>query len=197
MPLHHRRSIRLVDHDYASPAAYFVTVCTRDRQNLFGCIEGSVMTLSEYGEIVSDTWRWLEGQFAGIVLDEWVVMPNHLHGIIVRREGEVEAASRESSTMAASPTALTQANPRTLAMGSPAPVAGPRPKPLGGLIGAFKTVTTRRINDLRQSPGARVWQRNYWEHIVRDDVDLIRIRAYIVGNVANWATDSLNVDARG
>jgi REP element-mobilizing transposase RayT len=68
-----------------------------------------------------------------------------------------------------------------------------RPKPLGGLIGAFKTVTTKRINEMRQTPGARVWQRNYWEHIIRDDVELDHIRFYITSNAANWTTDSLNV----
>ena len=153
---HRRRSIRLRGHDYSSPGSYCVTICTFDRQYLFGHIEDKTMILNAHGRIVADCWQWLGVQFEGIVLDERVVMPNHLHGIIVRH-----------------------------GIG--------RPKPLGGLIGAFKTVTTKQINQLRKTPGSLLWQRNYWEHIIRDDVEMDSIRSYIANNPADWATDDLNV----
>src|SRR5919197_5504317 len=113
------------------------------------------MIRNTYGDVVADGWQWLATHFDGIALDEWVVMPNHLHGIIACRHC---------------------------------------PKPLGGLIGAFKTVATKRINQVRGTPGIRIWQRNYWEHIIRDDVELDNIRFYIASNVANWDQDVLNVD---
>jgi putative transposase len=100
------------------------------------------------------------GHFEGIVLDEWIVMPNHLHGIIARH------ASGAARII--------------------------RLKPLGGLIGAFKTVTTKRINQLRRTPGVRVWQRNFWDHVIRDDIEMDNIRLYIATNVVNWANDDLN-----
>ena len=106
-------------------------------------------------------WQWLATHFEGIALDEWIVMPNHLHGIVVRQDASMGG--------------------RTI-----------RPKPLGGLVGAFKTVTTKRINQLRQTPGVKVWQRNYWEHIIRDSVEMDSIRFYIAKNVVNWAIDDLN-----
>jgi putative transposase len=92
-------------------------------------------------------------------------MPNHLHGILVRQDG----GSSGSQTG-----------------------RGVCRKPLGGLIGAFKTVTTKRINQLQQTPGTRVWQRNYWEHVIRDGVEMDNIRFYVASNVANWANDDLN-----
>ena len=101
-------------------------------------------------------------------MDEWVVMPNHLHGIIVI----VDAACRGGSRTA----------PTNLA----------RHKPLGRLIGAFKTVSTKRINAIRDTPNLPVWQRNYYEHIIRDDEELNRIRQYIADNPMQWEMDSEN-----
>ena len=78
-----RRSIRLRDFDYSQPGAYFVTICALDRECLFGDVVGGKVTLNELGIIVAETWQWLERQYEYVVLDEWVVMPNHLHGVIV------------------------------------------------------------------------------------------------------------------
>ncbi|MBM4310949.1 MAG: transposase [Deltaproteobacteria bacterium] len=169
---HYRRSIRLPHFDYASDGAYFVTICTTGRQSLFGEIANGQMVINDCGMIVSDTWKWLAQQYQYVHLHEWVVMPNHFHGIIMidRTGGDCRGGSRT------------------------APTDNQKIKPLGRLVGAFKTVSTKRINEFRQTPGMIVWQRNYYEHIIRDDDDLNRIREYIVNNPAKWAEDDNNPD---
>lgn len=149
---HHRRSIRLPGHDYSRPGGYFVTIVAHGRECLFGEIVNDEMRLNEYGQIADDAWQWLARQYPYIELGIWVVMPNHLHGIIVLHE-----AGRGGSR------------------GEAAPTGAYRPKPLGGLIGAFKTVSAKKINLLRKTEGGIVWQRNYYEHIIRNDEDYNRI----------------------
>ena len=169
--MHHRRSIRLKGHDYTAAGTYFVTVCVRDRECLLGQITDGTMSLNNYGHIVANAWQWLSTRY-GVILDESVVMPNHLHGIIGR---DGRGGSRTAPTLDRKPNE-------------------DRDKPLGGLIGAFKTVSTKRINLSRQTPGMKVWQRDYWDRVVRDAMELDRIRDYIRGNVANWSADPLNPD---
>jgi len=143
---HNRRSIRLMDYDYSQSGAYFVTICTRDRACVLGEISDGQLLLNELGEIVAETWRWLERHYEYVELDEWLVMPNHLHGIIMIRDIPCKGASRSARTGGGSRTA---------------PTLTPR-KPLGRLIGSFKTVSTKRINEIRKSPGTAFWQRNYY-----------------------------------
>lgn len=160
--IHHRRSIRLKEYDYSQAGAYYVTLCTYQRECLFGEIIDGEMRLNDWGRIIYDSWEWLGQQYAYVDLYEWVIMPNHFHGIIViddRRGG--------------SRTALTQ-------------------KPLGRLVGAFKTVSSKQINKLRDNPGCPVWQRNYYEHVIRNDDDLNRIREYIINNPMQWELDENN-----
>lgn len=167
----YRRSIRLKGYDYAQAGAYFVTICTKDRACLFGEIENGRMCLNDCGQEVADTWRWLSDRYPYVGLDEWVVMPNHLHGIIILTEPNSRGSSRTAPTQ--------------------------NRKPLGRLIGAFKTVSTKRLNAIRNTPGVSVWQRNYYEHIVRDEESLARIRQYIVDNPAHWDEDRENPQAVG
>ena len=164
--IHHRRSIRLPDYDYTQAGAYFVTMVVRDRSCLFGEIANGEVQLNETGMLVVDTWEWLATQYAYVTLDEYVVMPNHLHGIIVidtRRGG-----SRTAPTMPS------------------------KRKPLGRLVGAFKTVMTKQFNRAHGTKGRPIWQRNYYEHIIRDGNELARIRKYILDNPAQWAFDREN-----
>jgi putative transposase len=111
--------------------------------------------------IVSATWQWLPEQYPYVELDTWVVMPNHFHGIVFLLDDRRGGAR-------------------------PAPT---KRKPLGRLIGAFKTVSTKRINELRTTPGQPVWQRNYYEHVIRNEVDLEEIREYIQNNPLKWLDD--------
>ncbi len=163
-----RRSIRLPGYDYSKNGAYFVTICTQNRECLFGTIVDGEMQLNQFGKIAADTWNWLRNQYNYVVLDQWVVMPNHLHGIIVINN-DCRGGSRTAPTV--------------------------NRKPLGRLIGAFKTVSTKHINQIRTTPGVRIWQRNYWEHIIRNDGDLNRIRQYIMDNPIKWETDRENLEA--
>jgi REP element-mobilizing transposase RayT len=175
---HHRRSIRLKGWDYAAPGAYFVTICAHQRQELFGEVVGGEMRLNEYGQIAAARWRWLADQYPYVRLDEWVIMPNHMHGVLMMVDDE--AAGRGGSR--------------------PAPTRpdAPKRKPLDQLIGAFKTVSAKHINQLRQTSGAPIWQRNYYEHIIRDERELTAIRRYIRNNPLKWSLDRDNRgNARG
>ena len=164
--IHHRRSIRLQGYDYSQAGAYFVTIVTWQREMLFGKIVNGEMKLNEFGEIVSQKWQWLETQYEYMELGAWVVMPNHFHGILV-----IHDDGRGGSRPAPTPT---------------------KRKSLGGLIGAFKTVSTKQINLLRNTEGQVVWQRNYYEHIIRNESEMDRITRYIESNPARWADDDEN-----
>ena len=166
MNRHNRQSIRLKGYDYAQAGAYYVTVCVQDRKCPFGNVNDGKMMSNDAGKIVNDSWRWLGDQYEYVELDEFIVMPNHIHGIIC-----VNDAGRGGSRTA--PTI--------------------KRKPLGRLIGAFKTVSTKQINITRQTSGNQLWQRNYYEHIIRGEDDLIRIREYIINNPARWEQDDYYV----
>ena len=123
------------------------------------------MILSEYGMDAAESWQWLARQFSFVELDKWVVMPNHLHGIIVILDDEI---SRGDSRIA------------------------PKRKTLGPLIGAFKTISTKRFNEMRDAAGASFWQRNYYEHVIRDEKSLNKIREYIITHPQFWRSDKEN-----
>ncbi len=177
--LHHRRSIRLRGYDYSQAAAYFVTVCAQDHRCLFGDIVKGEMMPNECGRVAAEGWGWLPRQYGWVELDAWTVMPNHLHGIVIIHENDLVSMGRGGS--------------RTAPTASGGDVAVPSVrKPLGRLIGAFKTVSTKRINELRGTPGAPVWQRNYYDHVIRGERSLQEIREYIAGNPLRWELDELH-----
>ena len=161
---HHRKSIRIPGYDYSQEGHYFVTICMNHRELLFGDIVDGEMVLNEFGKIIAETWQWLAKQYVYINLDESVIMPNHLHGIVEFMNDCSRGGSRTSPT-------------------------DTKRKPLGRIIGAFKTVSTKRINQIQNTLGLKLWQRNYWEHVIRDDYDLYRIRQYIVDNPFKWKDD--------
>src|SRR3990170_8539551 len=157
---HHRRSIRLRDYDYRQAGAYFVTTVCKDRELL--------LEDERFRTIAEETWLWLAERYEYVDVDQHVVMPNHLHGIIVIRD-------------------VRRGGSRTAPTGRPLAI-----KPLGRLIGAFKTVSTKRINAIRGTPGLPRWQRNYYEHVIRDEDDLDRVRRYIAENPLRWEEDPEN-----
>jgi REP element-mobilizing transposase RayT len=187
-----RRSIRLHDYDYSQPGAYFVTICALDRECLFGDVRCGKMALNELGKIVAESWQWLERQYEYVVLDEWVVMPNHLHGIVVITDcrGGSRTCGMGRGDLHTGGTG--RGGSRTAPTGSDQP----KRKPLGRLIGAFKTVSTKQVNEIHNTPGAKLWQRNYYEHIIRNENELNRIRAYIAQNPAKWEFDRENPSGR-
>ena len=160
---HGRRQLRLRGHDYSQPGAYFITICTINGADLLGRVVGTEMQLNEFGEVAARNWCWLGSHFPVITLDEWVIMPTHLHGIVVLTSAEPSKETRVDSVATSA-----------------------RRKPLGELIGAFKTRSTKEINELRRTAGARFWQRNYWDRVIQDEAELLRIRGYIRQNPANY-----------
>lgn len=161
---HHRRSIRLDGYDYTQAGAYFVTICVHDRLPMLANIDATVHALTPIGQIVARCWLALPRHFPNSALDAWVLMSDHLHGIIILCEGAVKPAA---------PAAVDQPN-------------GTRPGSLSAIIQNFKSISTRKTNWLRRAPGAPLWQRDYYEHIARDQADLERIRRYIAANPACW-----------
>ena len=165
-----RRSIRLKGYDYSQAGAYFVTLVVRDRSCLFGNVADGAVQLNDAGRLVGDSWEWLAARYPYVTLDEYVVMPNHLHGIIAVAN-QCRGGSRTAQTL-------------------------PRRQPLGRMIGAFKTVSTKRLNLTRKTPGRKVWQRNYYERVIRNDKELTAIREYIVNNPVRWELDKYNLETR-
>ena len=175
---HQRKSIRLPGYDYSQAGYYFVTICCDQRQCMFGDIVDGAMQLNPFGEIVSETYQLLS-RYSHVNLDEWIVMPNHFHGIIVLADKPCRGVSRNA------PTVNSDIQPIN---------CEPKRKPLGRLIGVFKTVSTKNINIICGTPGAKVWQRNYYEHIIRNETSLNKIRQYIVNNPLSWQNDQLHPD---
>ncbi len=176
----HRRSIRLPAYDYTAPGPYFVTVCTHERLCLFGDVIDDEMRLNETGRIVRDEWMRSADIRREIVLDEFVVMPNHVHGIV----------------MICEPVGATGRSPLHVAPRSSPAQSGPPPRSLGSFIGGVKSAITTRVNALHGTRGVTVWQRNYYEHVIRDEAELRRIREYIQCNPLRWAIDRENPTAK-
>jgi REP element-mobilizing transposase RayT len=174
---HHRRSIRLSGYDYSRAGAYFVTVCTQDRTCLFGEVVDGKMRVNEFGQIVREEWLRTAEIRDNVNMDLFVVMPNHLHAILWLAD-ETRRGDRPVA-----PTADTVMRP-----------VGPTPRSVAAVMAGFKSASTKRINFVRCTPAASVWQRNYYEHIIRDEESLNRIREYIANNPLQWAFDRENTD---
>ncbi len=183
---HHRRSIRLPGYDYSQSGAYFVTICTDQRQCLFGDVVDGQMVLNQYGAIVAETYQWLCQRYPYLYSDEWIVMPNHFHAImVITDQPRMDADQPRRGVSRNAPTINEQYNVN---------VINKQRKPLGRLIGAFKTVSTKKINILRDAPGTTIWQRNYYEHIIRNQDAMDKIRQYIINNPVSWEIDQLHPD---
>jgi REP element-mobilizing transposase RayT len=156
-------------------------VVTHQRECLFGEIVDGVVRASAHGEIVSEEWLRSALVRPEIELDTFVVMPNHIHGILIVRD--------QSMGDGAHGRAHKPSRPRS------APVRAPRS--LGSFVAGFKAAATKRINALRGTPGVPVWQRNYYEHVIRNEEELNRIRQYIMDNPAGWAEDPENATSVG
>ena len=167
---HRRRTPRLKGYDYSSDGAYFVTICTYNRECTLGDIINGEMRLNEYGNIVKTVWHGLTHHYKYMELDEFVIMPNHIHGIIILQDA-VGAGFKPAPTI--------------------------KHHGLTEIVRGFKTFSSRSINQRHNTPGTHVWQRNYHEHVIRDEADLHRIRKYIVNNPLQWDMDSENPENIG
>jgi len=166
---HHRRSIRLKGYDYTLPGAYFVTIVTHGRDCIFGEIVQGEMHPNKLGSIIQAAWQDLPIHYYHVRLDEFVVMPNHVHGIFVL----IDDIGTD---------------------GSPDPPLQQQPARHGlpEIIRAFKSFSARRINQILKNEGAPVWQRNYYERIIRNNTEWERIRLYIQNNPIQWENDQIN-----
>ena len=173
---HHRRSIRLQGYDYSQPGMYFVTIGVEGRTCLFGEVVRGKMILDQIGQIVEEEWLRTPVLRPSVTLDEFIVMPNHFHAVVM-----IVYEGRGTARRA----------PTTERFGRP--VSGSLPT----IVRSFKSATAKRINELRGTPSAPLWQRNYYEHVIRSEEELQRIREYIQTNPLRWEFDRENPARRG
>lgn len=177
-----RKSNRLDSYDYSQNGYYFVTVCTQGRKEWFGRIDGGKMVLNEAGQMIDRWWNEIFRKYDSILLDEYIIMPNHLYGIInivgarlcVRPNDQMNGQTHRSA---------------------PTDMFHPA---LGNVLQWFKTMSTNEYirnvkNNNWQRFDKRLWQRNYYEHVIRNEDDLGHIREYIVNNPLHWDIDSENI----
>ncbi len=186
--MHNRKTIRLKEYDYSQNGAYYVTMCTQNERCMFGTIKNGKIVLNDAGRAVENNWQELPQRFLNIKLDEFIVMPNHLHGIIHIVGGNVI-----HGVGAGFPRPDIGILSRNAPENNPALIIdegrGNRAPTLGQILAYYKYGTAKQINAIRNTAGARFWQRNYYEHIIRDEKDLDRIREYITNNPAQWEED--------
>ena len=180
---HNRRTIRLQNHDYSSTGTYFITICTYKKELLLGEIINGKMKRNRYSRIVEECWEKIPIHFSNVDIDEFIIMPNHIHGIIV--------LTGCRGTACRAPTNVT--NNRRFSK--------PDKDSLSTIVRSFKSAVTKNINLIRNSPGDFFWQRNFYDHIIRNEKELLKIRKYIYNNPRSWELDdenpiNINVGAR-
>lgn len=176
---HQRKNIRLKGYDYSQIGMYYITICCQDRICLFGEIASGKLISNDAGIMIEREWLKLPDQFPNIVLHEFVVMPNHFHGIL-----QIDVGA---------PLVVAQNNEDNIQIGQPQGIA-PTNKTVGDMVGAFKSISTveyiRGVEHLNwQRFNGKLWHRNYHEHIIRDELSYRRISNYIRNNPANWEND--------
>jgi REP element-mobilizing transposase RayT len=182
---HRRRSIRLKDYDYSQSSLYFITICSQDRRCLFGEIADGAMILNDAGQMIHDHWSTLPNRFNSIELHEFIVMPNHFHGIVKLVSEQTVGAP------------LVGALVERHQIGQPqgiAPTVHEINPTIGDVIGAFKSLTTNEnIAGVKQKSwppfNKKLWQRNYYEHIIRSEQSYLEIAEYIQNNPLKWLED--------
>ena len=175
-----RKHIRYRDYDYSNPGAYFVTICTRKMKCVFGNISNEKMILSHIGKIAERIWCEIPNHFQNVNLDEYVIMPNHIHGIIIILNEEKNIPLTDGKGDACIAPTVNK--------------CGPKPKSLGAIVGTFKSAVTKRVNEIHGKPGKTIWQRNYYDRIIRNEKEYHRIQEYIVNNPRYWDWDKINPD---
>jgi len=178
--LPNRQSMRLQGYDYSSPGYYFITICTQNMQRIFGDVIDGKMHLNDFGVVVRNEWIKTEAIRDNINLDAFVIMPNHVHGIIeIIDKNPIVGANRDSPL-----------RNRIFINDSIYRAKFESPSNnLGAIIRGYKSAVTKQINQIRKTPGAKTWQRGYYDHIIRNEESLFHIREYIKCNPMNWNKD--------
>ena len=184
--IHHRRNIRLKEYDYSQNGLYFVTICCKDKICRFGQIEDGEMILNEHGKIAFDEWLKLMKRFSNFESDVFQIMPNHIHGIIILNEPHVGA-----TLAVAQNTVNKNDNKRTTARVVPTIGA------ISDIIGAYKSLVMTECLKIYKSQNeimGKFWQRNYYEHIIRNEKSFENIAKYIIDNPKMWTKDKLYIE---
>ena len=200
--IHHRKSHRMQRYDYRRPGAHFITVCTHNRESVFGGIMDGTMHLNAAGRIVQSVWDGISSNLPNVSLDAYVVMPDHFHSLVVITDSVGAIHESPGCFVRQSPGCSVRQSPGCSVRQSPGYFVPPhraiRESPLQmtfaarrnmiipKLIGRFKMQTAKQINTLRNTPGNPLWQRDYWERIVRNESELQAIRPYIHNNPRKW-----------
>ena len=202
--IHHRRSIRLRGYDYSQAGLYFITICCENRECLFGEIVNGEMICNDAGKMINQIWNEIPVYYNGFNTHQFIVMPNHIHGIIEitavgagpRACPNKNGQPHNGQPQGVAPTihGQPQGNGQPNKNGQPQGVA---PTGLGDIVGRYKTLTTKKYIEGVENKNWRrfdkkIWQRNYWEHIVRDENEYQRISEYIINNPMKWDMDKLN-----
>ena len=194
---HNRKSIRLQGYDYSQAGLYFVTICTQNRESIFGEIKNGVMILNDFGEIIHDEWIKTEIMRNDINMGQFVIMPNHIHGIIeITRRGVLNTPH-----VLHTPDILNtsdkfhydknEAHGDTKRAYGNTPLRSPS-QTVGAIVRGVKSAVTKQINELRQTPAIKLWQRNYYDHIIRNEKSYLEISEYIANNPLKWNEDKFN-----
>ncbi|MDJ0733965.1 MAG: transposase [Nostocaceae cyanobacterium] len=223
---HHRRSIRLRHYDYSQAGIYFVTICTYKRQCWFGEIKNGQMHLNHIGKIVADEWLRTSEIRPNFQLDEWIIMPNHLHGIVIIQDisngniqdvgnqniqgvdnkniqgvdnKNIQGVGNKNIQSVGNENIQGVGNGKIQGVGN-GKIQGARnaplrqkPNSLSSFIAGFKSAVSKRVNLLRHSHDIPIWQRNYYESIIRDEKSLVAVQEYIINNPSRWKNDPDNL----
>jgi putative transposase len=162
-----RKQTRLAGYDYAQLGWYYITLCTQGGACIFGSVLDGRVVYNDAGTVVETAWQRSFDLRAELTLDSWVLMPNHVHAVVVIRP-TAETETRHSASL--------------------------KPRSLSSFIAGFKGASARAVNNIRRTPGRPVWQRGYYEHVVRTEEALDEIRKYIMGNPLAWWYDKYNPD---
>lgn len=183
--MYNRQSIRLKGYDYSRPGFYFITICTQNSTHIFGDVVDAKMVLNEFGKIAWNEWFNTECIRDNVLLDAFVVMPNHIHGII-----EIFDVYNQSVGVFRD----TPLRDRTINDNAIYHAKFESPSNnLGAIVRGYKSAVTKRINQISQTPGTKIWQRNYYDHIIRNEQSLHQIREYIKYNPKNWKRDRFSI----
>ena len=174
--IHHRRSIRLKGYDYSQAGAYFITLCTQNREHLFGEIIAGEIKLNPFGQIAYEEWLKTPQLRPQVALDVFVIMPNHMHGILLITPATSTGVSH--TPLYTSP--ISDKDVCDMPLRSPS-------NTIGAIVRGYKSAVTKQINMLR--PGCSIWQRNYYEHIIRNEQAYHNISEYIINNPLKWEAD--------
>ena len=172
--IQNRQPNRLKKYDYSKEGFYFVTICTKNRENFFGHIENQTVILNEYGNIIKMCWFDLPNHYQNCILNEFIIMPNHIHGIIV-----IDNVGTGLKPVLTNPV--------------PNSVVKHKNHGLSEIVRGFKTFSSRKINHLLKNKKFQ-WQRSFYDHIIRNEKALLKIRQYIAQNPLKWDLDIENIN---